>query len=34
MDLSLLIDRIKHSNTTIYMTIGWFDLFTADMFYR
>ena len=27
------IDRINHSHTAIYMTVGWYDIFTADMFY-
>ncbi len=33
MDLSPFIDRINHSSTAIYMTVGWYDLFTADMVY-
>ena len=27
------IDRINQSHTAIYMTVGWYDIFTADMFY-
>jgi putative CocE/NonD family hydrolase len=27
------IDRINLSHTAIYMTVGWYDIFTADMFY-
>ncbi len=33
MDLYPFIDRINRSGTPIYMTVGWYDLFTADMFY-
>jgi len=33
MDLYPFIDRINQSNTAIYMTVGWYDIFTADMFY-
>jgi putative CocE/NonD family hydrolase len=33
MDLYPLIDRINNTHTAIYMTVGWYDLFTADMFY-
>ncbi len=33
MDLYPFIDRINKSNTAVYMTVGWYDLFTADMFY-
>jgi putative CocE/NonD family hydrolase len=32
-DLYPFIDRINHSHTAIYMTVGWYDIFTADMFY-
>ena len=27
------IDRINRSNTAVYLTVGWYDVFTADMFY-
>jgi putative CocE/NonD family hydrolase len=33
MDLYPFIDRINQSHTAIYMTVGWYDIFTADMFY-
>lgn len=33
MDLYPFIDRINHSHTAVYMTVGWYDIFTADMFY-
>lgn len=33
MDLYPFIDRINHSGTAVYMTVGWYDIFTADMFY-
>ena len=33
MDLYPFIDRINRSHTAIYMTVGWYDVFTADMFY-
>jgi uncharacterized protein len=33
MDLSPFIDRINQSGTAVYMTVGWYDIFTADMFY-
>jgi hypothetical protein len=26
------VERINRSNTAIYMTVGWYDIFTADMF--
>jgi putative CocE/NonD family hydrolase len=32
-DLSPFVDRINRSGTAIYMTVGWYDIFTADMFY-
>ncbi len=32
-DLYQLVDRINQSHTAIYMTVGWYDIFTADMFY-
>jgi hypothetical protein len=32
-DLYPFIDRINHAHTAIYMTVGWYDIFTADMFY-
>ena len=32
MDLSPFIDRINKSHTAVYMTVGWYDIFTADMF--
>jgi putative CocE/NonD family hydrolase len=33
VDLYQLIGRINKTNTAIYMTVGWYDIFTADMFY-
>ncbi len=33
MNLYPFIDRINRSNTAVYMTVGWYDIFTADMFY-
>jgi putative CocE/NonD family hydrolase len=33
MDLYPFIDRINQSNTAVYLTVGWYDIFTADMFY-
>ena len=33
MDLCPFVDRINQGHTAIYMTVGWFDVFTADMFY-
>ncbi|MGA2504064.1 MAG: CocE/NonD family hydrolase, partial [Anaerolineales bacterium] len=33
MDLYPFIDRINQSHTAIYMTVGWYDIFTADIFY-
>jgi len=27
------IDRINRSHTAIYMTVGWYDIFTTDMFF-
>ncbi len=32
-ELFPFIDRINHTHTAIYMTVGWYDIFTADMFY-
>lgn len=32
-DLYPFIDRINQSGTPVYMTVGWYDIFTADMFY-
>jgi uncharacterized protein len=32
-DLYPFIDRINQSHIAIYMTVGWNDVFTADMFY-
>jgi hypothetical protein len=32
-DLSPFIDRINRSGIAVYMTVGWYDVFTADMFY-
>jgi putative CocE/NonD family hydrolase len=32
-DLFPFVDRINRSHTAIYMTVGWYDIFTADMFY-
>ncbi len=32
-DLYPFIDRINQTHTAIYMTVGWYDIFTADMFY-
>jgi uncharacterized protein len=33
MNLYPFVHRINRSNTAIYMTVGWYDIFTADMFY-
>jgi putative CocE/NonD family hydrolase len=33
MDLHPFIDRINQTQTAVYMTVGWYDIFTADMFY-
>jgi uncharacterized protein len=33
MDLYPFIDRINQSRTAIDMTVGWYDVFTADMFH-
>jgi putative CocE/NonD family hydrolase len=33
MDLYPFVDRINHSHTAVYLTVGWYDVFTADMFY-
>jgi putative CocE/NonD family hydrolase len=33
MSLYPFIDRINQSHTAIYLTVGWYDIFTADMFY-
>ncbi len=33
MDLYQLIGRINQTHTAVYMTVGWYDIFTADMFY-
>jgi uncharacterized protein len=33
MDLYPFIDRINQTHTAVYMTVGWYDIFTADMFY-
>jgi uncharacterized protein len=33
MDLDKFIDPINHTHTAVYMTVGWYDIFTADMFY-
>jgi putative CocE/NonD family hydrolase len=33
MNLYPFVDRINQGHTAIYMTVGWYDLFTADMFY-
>lgn len=32
-DLYPFVDRINQAHTPIYMTVGWYDIFTADMFY-
>jgi putative CocE/NonD family hydrolase len=32
-DLYPFIDRINKAGTPVYMTVGWYDIFTADMFY-
>jgi hypothetical protein len=32
-DLYPFIDRINHSGTPVYLTVGWYDIFTADAFY-
>jgi uncharacterized protein len=28
-----IVDSINQSHTAVYMTVGWYDVFTADMFY-
>ena len=33
MDLYQFIERINQTHTAVYMTVGWYDIFTADMFY-
>lgn len=33
MDIYPFIERINHTHTAVYMTVGWYDIFTADMFY-
>jgi uncharacterized protein len=33
MDLYPFMDRINHTHTAIYLTVGWYDIFTADMFH-
>jgi putative CocE/NonD family hydrolase len=33
MDLYQFIPRINQTHIAIYMTVGWYDIFTADMFY-
>jgi putative CocE/NonD family hydrolase len=33
MDLYQFIERINQTLTAVYMTVGWYDIFTADMFY-
>ncbi len=33
MDLYPFIERINQSSTAVYMTVGWYDVFTADTFY-
>jgi putative CocE/NonD family hydrolase len=33
MDLYPFVDRINRGQTAVYMTVGWYDVFTADMFY-
>jgi uncharacterized protein len=32
-DLYPFIDRINQTKTAVYLTVGWYDIFTADMFY-
>jgi uncharacterized protein len=32
-ELYPFIDRINQGHTAVYMTVGWYDIFTADMFY-
>jgi putative CocE/NonD family hydrolase len=32
-DLYPFVDRINQSGIAVYMTVGWYDIFTADMFY-
>ncbi len=32
-DLYPLVDRINRSRTPIYLSVGWYDVFTADTFY-
>jgi putative CocE/NonD family hydrolase len=33
MDPYPVIDRINRSQTAVYLTVGWYDIFSADMFY-
>ncbi len=33
MELYPFVERINQSQTAVYLTVGWYDLFTADMFY-
>ncbi len=33
MELYPFIDRINQGHVAVYMTVGWYDVFTADMFY-
>jgi uncharacterized protein len=33
MDLYPFVRPINQSQTAVYMTVGWYDIFTADMFY-
>jgi putative CocE/NonD family hydrolase len=33
MDLYPFTGRINHSSTAVYLVVGWYDIFTADMFY-
>jgi putative CocE/NonD family hydrolase len=32
-ELYPFIERINQGHTAVYMTVGWYDIFTADMFY-
>ncbi len=32
-ELYPFMERINRSGTAVYMTVGWYDIFTADTFY-
>jgi len=32
-DLYPFVDRINHGPTAVYLVVGWYDIFTADMFF-